>query len=82
MQVEALDDGVSLTSNFLSRPACKHVLPQLHAYVQRRSVCETILGRQLRACDNLMKFCCHGGDIPLHIAKQLLIGAKPDSELT
>ena len=72
LQAEALEAGVSLTSNFLSTQAQTRVLPLLQAYVQRRSACEQILGRRLRASDNLMKFCCHGGQLPSQTAHSLL----------
>jgi histone arginine demethylase JMJD6 len=33
------------------------------AYANRREACEFILGRGLKASDNVMKFCVHGGAV-------------------
>lgn len=77
MQAEALEDGVSLTTNFLSKQASLKVMPHLEAYIQRRSTCEHILGRRLSASDNLMKFCCHGGRLSLEAAHSMLAPKSP-----
>lgn len=58
--------------NFLSKANHKHVLDSLTKYIERRKICERILGRPLRARDNLMKYCCHGGAMPASIARQML----------
>ncbi|KAK9816493.1 hypothetical protein WJX72_000966 [[Myrmecia] bisecta] len=73
----SLQPSISLTGNFLSRSNRSAVLPLLAKYMQRRSMCERILGRPLRAGDsgrptNLMAFCCHGGRIPADVALRLL----------
>lgn len=47
-------------------------MPFLAKYIQRREACEGILGRRLRSDNNLMKFCCHGGRVPIEIAKKFM----------
>eukprot|EP00854_Cymbomonas_tetramitiformis_P021110 gene21110-25347_t len=68
----ALDNTVSLTSNFLAECNRKNVMQLLVKYMSRRQKCEKILGRALRGGDNLMKFCCHGGRIPIEAAKAIM----------
>lgn len=70
--VVGLDDTVSVTINFLSKVNHKAVFLLLSKYIKRRKTCERILGRPLRARDNLMKFCCHGGKMPADMAKRML----------
>lgn len=67
-----LDATVSLTLNFLPRCHRQAVMLLLIRYMTRRGACEDILGRQLRASDNLMKFCCHGGRIDLSAVDKIL----------
>jgi len=48
------------------------VLPTLMKYMERRAMCENILKRPLRGSDNLMKFCCHGGRVPVDAARAIM----------
>jgi len=70
--VVGLDDTVSVTINFMSKVNHKAVFVLLSKYIRRRKTCERILGRPLRARDNLMKFCCHGGQMPAEMARRML----------
>lgn len=68
-------------TNFLPRCHFKKVLKPLTEYLRRRTMCERILRRPLQASNNLMKFCCHGGKLPLNLAmKMLAAGDHSDSE--
>jgi len=78
--VVGLDDTVSVTVNFLSKVNHGHVIGHLTNYIRRRKACERILGRKLRAKDNLMKYCCHGGQIPVEMAKHMLSLAAAGEE--
>ena len=42
-----------------------------------RSICEQLLKRPLKPSDNLMKFCCHGGSLP--IAQLVAMGLSTHS---
>jgi histone arginine demethylase JMJD6 len=68
----SLDATLSLTRNFLPPCALARVAKPLAAYLQRRDTCESLLGRTLRASDNLLKFCVHGGSLPMHAVKDVL----------
>merc|ERR1712157_286744 len=68
----ALDDSVSLTVNFLSKVNRRAVLNSVSKFADRRMACEEILGRPISANDNLMKFCCHGGEINARLAAAVL----------
>jgi histone arginine demethylase JMJD6 len=61
----ALEPSLSLSANFLAKCNKRAVLPTLMKYMERRAMCENILKRPLRGSDNLMKFCCHGGRVPV-----------------
>lgn len=56
----------------MSKVNHKAVFVLLSKYIRRRKTCERILGRPLRARDNLMKFCCHGGQMPAEMARRML----------
>ena len=62
-QAVALTDTVSLTLNFCppanSSATVKHLLP----YMRARGRCQSWMGRTLKADDNLMQLCVHGGTI-------------------
>ena len=73
----ALDHGVSLTVNFASRANRRGVVDRCVAYANRRDACEHVLGRTLRASDNVMKFCVHGGDLNKNLAASI-IGVDAD----
>ena len=68
----ALTHTVSLTVNFLASANRRNVVERCVAYANRRSACEFVLGRQLKASDNVMKFCVHGGDINKTMAASIL----------
>ena len=70
--VDGLTDTVSLTVNFMCPWSKNYVVPLLRKYAERRAMCEKVLGRSLKANDNAMKFCVHGGSIPLEMAKSIL----------
>ena len=67
--VESLEDTVSLTVNFLPKCNRTRVLEKVVAYARRRSVCEALLRRPLRASDNVLKFCVHGGEAGVPIPR-------------
>ena len=73
--VEGLDDSISLTVNFMCPWSKPYVLPKLKKYAERRAMCEKLIGRTLLANDNLMKFCVHGGEIPMELANKILAAA-------
>jgi hypothetical protein len=73
----ALDHGVSLTVNFASKANRRGVVDRCVAYANRRDACEHVLGRTLRASDNVMKFCVHGGDLNKNLAASI-IGVDAD----
>mmetsp|Transcript_1925 Transcript_1925/g.3574 ORF Transcript_1925/g.3574 Transcript_1925/m.3574 type:complete len:344 (-) Transcript_1925:328-1359(-) len=68
----ALEPSLSLSANFLSQCNKRNVMPTLVKYLERRGNCEKILQRPLRGSDNLMKFCCHGGRIPVEAARAIM----------
>ena len=68
----ALDHGVSLTVNFASAANRRGVVDRCVAYANRRDACEHVLGRALRASDNAMKFCVHGGEVNKNLAASIL----------
>lgn len=68
----ALDHGVSLTVNFASAANRRGVVDRCVAYANRRDACEHVLGRTLRASDNAMKFCVHGGEVNKNLAASIL----------
>ena len=63
---------VSLTVNFLSRANRRAAVDRAVAYANRRDACEHILGRTLRASDNVMKFCVHGGELNKSLAASIM----------
>ena len=63
---------MSLTENFFAKCNKHVVIPKWESYVQRKMKCEKILGRTLRASNNLMKYCCHGGKLPATLAMKIL----------
>ena len=67
-----LDATVSLTVNFLSRANRRAAVDRAVAYANRRDACEHILGRTLRASDNVMKFCVHGGELNKSLAASIM----------
>eukprot|EP00899_Mesostigma_viride_P004248 jgi/Mesvir1/13824/Mv15975-RA.1 len=71
--VAGVDATLSLTSNFLCPPNRLRLLGTVGAYMARRRQCQDLLGRPLRAKDNLMKFCVHGGKIDI-VAAQAVMG--------
>ena len=70
--VDGLTETVSLTVNFMCQASKAYVVPLLKKYAERRAMCEKVLGRTLKANDNVMKFCVHGGSIPMDMAKRIL----------
>eukprot|EP00793_Prasinoderma_coloniale_P004682 PRCOL_00000443-RA len=68
----ALEPSVSLTVNFACKASMRDVLPLAKRYAKRRSMCEDMLGRTLKASDNLLKFCVHGGELNVEIAASIL----------
>lgn len=70
--VDGLTETVSLTVNFMCPASKAYVVPLLKKYAERRAMCEKVLGRALKANDNVMKFCVHGGSIPMDMAKRIL----------
>ena len=67
-----LSRSVSLTENFFSKTNKQVVIPLWESYVRRKIKCEKILGRTLRASDNLLKFCVHGGKLPASLVLKIL----------
>ena len=81
--VDGLTETVSLTVNFMCPASKAYVVPLLKKYAERRAMCEKVLGRTLKANDNVMKFCVHGGSIPMDMAKRILgatMGAEGDAD--
>ena len=70
--VRSLDDTLSLTVNFCARCNAAAVLEHAVRYAARRGACEALLGRPLRAADNLLKFCTHGGEVNLRQAAAVM----------
>ena len=68
----ALNHTVSLTVNFLSACNRKACVEKAIAYANRRDACEFVLGRPLRASDNVMKFCVHGGELNKSLAASIM----------
>jgi hypothetical protein len=48
--------------------------------MKRRGMCERIMRRTLRASDNLLKFCVHGGSIPRELAARMFAAAGGGSD--
>ena len=74
----ALDATASLTVNFCSAANRRRVVEKCVAYANRRDACEHMLGRSLRASDNVMKFCVHGGELNRALAASIL-GLTPEA---
>ena len=70
--VDGLTETVSLTVNFRCPASKAYVVQLLKKYAERRAMCEKVLGRALKANDNVMKSCVHGGSIPMDMAKRIL----------
>lgn len=72
----SLTDAVSLTLNFCppanSSATVKHLLP----YMRNRGRVQEWMGRVLKADDNLMQLCVHGGTIQYGDAEQPSVAAK------
>lgn len=68
----ALNHTVSLTVNFLSACNRRACVEKAIAYANRREACEFVLGRGLRASDNVMKFCVHGGELNKNLAASIM----------
>lgn len=64
--------GVSLTTNFLSSANRRNVVQKTVDFANRKDACETLLGRTLRASDNVLKFCVHGGRVRLSDAAKVM----------
>lgn len=67
-----VEPGVSLTVNFLSRANRRNVVEKTIGFANRRDACEMLIGRKLRASDNLLKFCVHGGNMQLGDAAKIM----------
>ena len=59
----ATKDSVSLTLNFCPEMAQSKVFKHLMPYMRNRARCQIWMGRTLRANDNLMQLCVHGGTL-------------------
>lgn len=59
----ATQDSVSLTLNFCPQMAQSKVFKHLMPYMRNRARCQIWMGRTLRANDNLMQLCVHGGTL-------------------
>ena len=77
----ALEPTISVTCNFACKASMRSVLPLAKRYAKRRAMCEDALGRKLRASDNVMKFCVHGGEISRELAAAIL-GLKNKEQLS
>jgi histone arginine demethylase JMJD6 len=55
--------SISLTLNFAPAAAKAAVMEKVIPYARNRGRCQMLLGRTLRARDNLMQLCIHGGQI-------------------
>mmetsp|Transcript_35386 Transcript_35386/g.70791 ORF Transcript_35386/g.70791 Transcript_35386/m.70791 type:complete len:173 (-) Transcript_35386:4-522(-) len=59
----AQSPSISLTLNFAPIVTKSNIVSHLMPYVKNRGRCQMLLGRRLRASDNLMQLCIHGGTI-------------------
>ncbi|EKX40969.1 hypothetical protein GUITHDRAFT_153966 [Guillardia theta CCMP2712] len=59
----ALSESISLTLNFAPLCVRKSILKHVVPYTRNRARCQMVLGRRLKASDNLMQLCIHGGTI-------------------
>ncbi len=55
--------SISLTLNFAPTVVKTAVMQHVVPYAKNRGRCQMLLGRNLRAADNLMQLCIHGGTI-------------------
>jgi hypothetical protein len=55
--------SISLTLNFAPTAVKTAVMQHVVPYAKNRGRCQMLLGRNLRAADNLMQLCIHGGTI-------------------
>mmetsp|Transcript_19806 Transcript_19806/g.48624 ORF Transcript_19806/g.48624 Transcript_19806/m.48624 type:complete len:358 (+) Transcript_19806:50-1123(+) len=77
----AQSNSISLTLNFA--PVCTkdNVLKHLVPYAKNRGRCQLLLQRPLRARDNLMQLCIHGGTIKYADIAQLTGGSKEEEDV-
>ena len=59
----AQSPSISLTLNFAPTVVKTAVMQHVVPYAKNRGRCQMLLGRNLRAADNLMQLCIHGGTI-------------------
>jgi len=72
--------SISLTLNFAPIVSKSNILAHLMPYVKNRGRCQMLLGRRLRAGDNLMQLCIHGGTIKYRDLQDVLGSKKEDEE--